>query len=624
MNATIESNNSAKTWLDTNLIPLFSIVAAASAGMVGFSAWSTWNVYRNFQAAITTNFKLQDLSGQIVHLDEVLTMSARMAASTGDIKWEERYLANVPPLDKAIAEVLEIAPQYQENSSQTDGANANLIAMEERAFKLVRQQKLDEALNLLLGQEYQAQKTIYSQGIEKTLANIKESVDNQIQTYGRQLSRSAILAGLSFPLLLVSWVIVLSLIGSYISDRNLAQNSLEEFNQDLEKTIAERTAQLTEQEQLIRQESELLQEDIGQLLEVVSIVEEGDFTVQAPVNDRVTGLIFDTLNRLIEELSKVLAQVLNVTDQFGQRTQQLDEVTNQVSTNAEQEVRAVREVLNLINEVGNSALKSGEQIKVSITSLQNLRTAVEQGQKAGQNLTEGIEVLQKGTDQIVQQMKTLGEFVGLTDQFLQEQNQISSMTQVLAMNASLVAARASEQRDPTQFVVVAREFESIANQVSSLAQRTSSGLVNLEQRSSQIHNVVTSIDTNVQNLGGLVRDFTQGVQQSSNVLSNVQQTAEEAVQAGELVAISSQEIINSARSTTKVMGNIAELAEKTRKLTHKNLKRSQQMAALSNELLTTINFFQLPPIYREQPEVIEEPSTIFSVDSQASTSTSLK
>jgi methyl-accepting chemotaxis protein PixJ len=624
MNATIESNNSAKTWLDTNLISLFSIVAAASAGMVGFSAWSTWNVYRNFQTAITTNFKLQDLSGQIVHLDEVLTMSARMAASTGDIKWEERYLANVPPLDKAITEVLSIAPQYQENSSQTDGANAKLIEMEERAFKLVRQQKLDEALNLLLGQEYQAQKTVYSQGIEKTLANIKESVDSQIQTYGKQLSRSAVLAGLSFPLLLVSWVIVLSLIGSYISDRNLAQKSLEEFNQDLEKTITERTAKLTEQEQLIRQESELLQEDIGQLLEVVSIVEEGDFTVQAPVNDRVTGLIFDTLNRLIEELSKVLAQVLSVTDQFGQRTKQLDEVTNQVSANTEQEVRAVREVLNLINEVENSALKSGEQIKVSITSLQNLRTAVEQGQKAGQNLTEGIEVLQKGTDQIVQQMKTLGEFVGLTDQFLQEQNQISSMTQVLAMNASLVAARASEQRDPTQFVVVAREFESIANQVSSLAQRTSSGLVNLEQRSSQIHNVVTSIDTNVQNLGGLVRDFTQGVQQSSSVLSNVQHTAEEAVQAGELVAISSQEIINSAGSTTKVMGNIAELAEKTRKLTHKNLKRSQQMAALSNELLTTINFFQLPPIYREQPEMIEEPSTIFSVDSQVSTSNSLK
>ena len=582
--------------------------------MVGFSAWNTWRVYQNFQTAVTTNFTLQDLSGQIVYLDEVLTMSARMAASTGDLSWEERYLNNVPPLDKAIEEVLTIAPEYRENASQTDQANAKLIAMEERAFELVRQGQLEEALNLLLGEEYGQQKAIYSQGIEQTLTNIKESVDNQIQAYGRQLSRSAVLAGISFPILIISWAIVLYLIGSYISDRNAAQNALEELNKELEQRIEERTAKLVQQESMIREESRVLQEDIGQILEIVSTVEEGDFTVQAPINDRITGLIFDTLNRLIEELSRVLAQVLNVTDQVSQRTNQLDAVTNQVSINADKEAQSVREVLKLINQVANSALDSGEQIKASIESLQTLKIAVDRGQKASQDLTEGIGVLQQGTDQIVQQMKALGEFVGLTDQFLQEQNQISSMTQVLAMNASLVAARASEQRDPTQFVVVAREFESIANQVSSLAQRTSSGLVNLEQRSSQIHNVVTSIDTNVQNLGGLVKEFTQGVEQSSNALEDVRQTTEEAVKAGDKVAISSREIIDSAKSTTNVMGDIAELAEKTRTLTQKNLRRSQQMATLSGELLKTINFFQLPQSDEEPIELIDDATEIFAFE----------
>ena len=589
-----KKTNSSKKILDNNLIPIFSVIAAASAGMVGFSALSTWNIYQNFQNAIARNFRLQDLSGQIVHLDEVLTMSARMAASTGDIKWEQRYLKHVPPLDDAINGVLSLAPEYQENASQTDEANIKLIEMEERSFELVRQGKPDEALKLLLGKEYQKQKTIYSQGVEKTLVGIKNSVDSQIQTYAKQLSRSATLAGVSFPILVVSWVVVLYLIGSYIRDRNAAQKSLEQ------------------QEQKIRQESQILQEDIGQILDIVSTVEEGDFTVQAPINDRETGLIFDTFNRLVEELSRVLAQVLNVTDQFSQRTIQLDKITNQVSGNADREAESVNEVLKLINQVVNSALNSGEQIKLSIQSLQNLRIAVQQGQKASQDLTEGIGVLQNGTDQIVQQMKALGEFVGLTDQFLQEQSQISSMTQVLAMNASLVAARASEQRDPAQFIVVAREFESIANQVSNLAQRTSSGLVNLEQRSSQIHNVVTSIDTNVQNLGGLVREFTQGVEQSSNALENVNDTAQEAVQAGELVALSSQDIINSAQSTTNVMENIAKLAATTRELTQKNLKRSQQMATLSSELSTTINFFRLSPHIYTMTDI--EPSDLW--DSQ--------
>lgn len=607
----INQPNYSKNAPNSSLIPIFSVVATVSTAMVGISAWSTWNVYQNFQTAITKNFKLQDLSGQIVHLDEVLTMSARMAASTGDLAWEERYLNFVPDLDSAINEVLSIAPEFQENASQTDEANAKLIGMEESAFELVRQGNPEEALNLLLGQEYSSQKAIYSQGIEATLANIQQSVTDQIQIYGKQLSRSAILAGMSFPILVVSWVMVLLLVRSYTRNLSSTQASLEQLNQDLEKRIAERTQQLAAQEQETRRESEILQEDVGQLLDTVSAIEEGDFTVEAPVSDRVTGLVSDTLNRLVEELSRVLAQVFQATDRVSQNTRQLDSVTNQVASYAQQEAQSVRQVLDLTDKVVKSALDSAGQIQASIASLQALQTAVQQGRDSSLTLTKGIGVLQQGTDQIVQQMKTLGEFVGLTDQFLQEQSQISGMTQVLAMNASLVAARASEQKDPAQFVVVAREFESIANQVSSLAQRTSNGLVSLEQRSNQIHNVVTSIDTNVQNLGGLVREFTQGVAQSSQILENVEQTTQDAVQAGQVVAVSSQEIIESAQSTTQVMREIAELAEKTEALTQATLQQSQQMETLSSELLSTIKFFRLPSTHQNTIDITDSQSKIF-------------
>ena len=35
--------------------------------------------------------RLERLQGDILHLDEVLTMSARMSAASGDLQWEERY-----------------------------------------------------------------------------------------------------------------------------------------------------------------------------------------------------------------------------------------------------------------------------------------------------------------------------------------------------------------------------------------------------------------------------------------------------------------------------------------------------------------------------------------------------
>ncbi len=589
-------SNSGQNRFEKSLIPTFSVLAAVSTIMVGISAKNTWNVYQNFQSAISKNFELQDLSGEIVYLDEVLTMSARMAASTGNVDWEQRYLKNVPALDEAISQLVTLAPEHQANSSQTDEANIKLIEMEEKAFELVRQGKSPEALQLLLGQEYSAQKQIYTKGVQATLANIQKSVEDQLSIYGKQLSSSAKLAGVSLAILVFSWILVLMLLRTYTSRLSQIQQSLEQANQGLEERIEERTKELAAKELETRQESEILQDDVGQLLDVVSAIEEGDFTVEAPVSDRVTGLVSDTLNRLISELAEVLSQVFQATNRVNQGTQQLDTVTNQVAGYAQKEAQSVRQILELTDKVMQSALDSSEQIKKAVASLQNLESTVEQGRDSSLQLNNGIGVLQQGTDQIVQQMKTLGEFVGLTDQFLQEQNQISSMTQVLAMNASLVAARASEQKDPNQFVVVAREFESIANQVSSLAQRTSGGLISLEQRSSQIHNVVTSVDANVQNLGGLVREFTQVVEKSSQIFENVQTTTQEATNAGQVVALSSQKIIQSAQSTNEVMGEIADLAEKTEKLTLETLEQSQQMEDLSQNLLSTIGFFRLPSI----------------------------
>ncbi|NJO51208.1 MAG: hypothetical protein HC840_19180 [Leptolyngbyaceae cyanobacterium RM2_2_4] len=214
--------------------------------------------------------------------------------------------------------------------------------------------------------------------------------------------------------------------------------------------------------------------------------------------------------------------------------------------------------------------------------------------------------MQEGTNRIVQQMKTLGEFVGLADQFVQEQSQIASLTQTLALNASLVAARASEQRDPRQFSVVAREFDSIANQVGRLAQQTNEGLVTLEQRSTQIHSVVSIIDANIQNLGGLVRGFTEGVDQSKRVFSNVQVVTDETVNAGEAVTQSSRAIMTAAQSAAQVVRDIAEIATQTAGLSQRTRAQSEEMNLLSSQLLQSIDFFQLPSLTGEKT-MIQKP-----------------
>ncbi len=400
-------------------------------------------------------------------------------------------------------------------------------------------------------------------------------------------------------------------------------NLLDDLSANQRRIQEEATARLAETQERLRlateaqKESEALQVEVGHILDVVSAVEDGDLTVEAEVSDRATGLVADTLNRLIEQLGQTLTQVFTAAEQVSDGSANLEELAKTVAANAELQSQEVANVLKRTEQVEASAESSVAQVKVSNQSLMTVRSTVEAGQSSIESLNQGIGVLQQGTDRIVQRMKTLGEFVGLADQFVQEQNQIASLTQVLSLNATLVAARAAEQRDPRQFLVVAREFEAIAAQVSDLAQQTNDGLNALQQRTSQIHSVVSAIDTEVQGLGSLVSSFTEGVDKSNQVFSSVQTTTGYVVQAGEAVSTSNQEIVKAAQATATAMRGIADLAARTAQLTQNSQSQSEQMEALSKQLLQSIQFFRLPGIAAAEPQGLANADNLTTLDVDA-------
>jgi methyl-accepting chemotaxis protein PixJ len=341
-------------------------------------------------------------------------------------------------------------------------------------------------------------------------------------------------------------------------------------------------------------ESDYTQQEVNHVLDVISEVEDGNLTAQARISDRTIGLVADTFNRLIDQFAQILNQVLDAAHRVSTSAAQQKQLVETVTTNARQQAQAVTHVLQLTEQVEQIAQDSVQKVQTSSESLRDTCKTVAEGQAMIDALTQEITVLQEGADRIMQRMKTLGEFVGLADQFVQDQSQIAFVTQTLALNASLVAARASEQRDPRQFVVVAREFDSIAEQVNKLAQQTNSGLTTIEQRSAQIHRVVSAVDADVQGLAELVRRFNQGVEQSNQVFNQVQAVMTMAVQVGDTVTDSNQDIVAATRSTAQAMRQIAELAVRNTALAQETRVQFEQMDTLSNQLLESLRFFQLP------------------------------
>src|SRR6185436_581889 len=92
-------------------LPVWAIATALISTMLllGWLVWSSVSAQQSAITAMGRGIQTAQVSGTIRRLDEVLTMSAMMAAATGDKKWSERYDAAAPELDAAISDALKLA-----------------------------------------------------------------------------------------------------------------------------------------------------------------------------------------------------------------------------------------------------------------------------------------------------------------------------------------------------------------------------------------------------------------------------------------------------------------------------------------------------------------------------------
>ncbi|MEC9281466.1 MAG: HAMP domain-containing sensor histidine kinase [Bdellovibrionota bacterium] len=150
---------------------------------------------------------INEFRNMITYYDEVLTMSARTAAATGDLKWETRYNEFVPKLDNAINRLNKLIPvDIQEKSTmKTSEANDALISMEMKSFDLVRNGQQAQAQSLLFSDDYDQQKEIYSAGMSELNSDIDSFVTTKFKELRTAQDYRNIFVFLSLIIIFITW-----------------------------------------------------------------------------------------------------------------------------------------------------------------------------------------------------------------------------------------------------------------------------------------------------------------------------------------------------------------------------------------------------------------------------------
>jgi len=224
-----------------DLVPLVivTVVLAFATLLFCVLGWNAWSSYQDQKRIQEYAFPVEKLKGMIIHFDEVLTMSAAMAAATGDPEWENRYREYEPQLRAALEGIIELLPGYltAESAVRTARANNRLVEIENRVFDLVRQDRRKEATALLFGEEYRRQKEVYIKGMEQISSDLCRNIKCELDEGRRHTFFSITSTLVMLPILIVTWIWALRVMRNHIVRRRQAEEDLKKSGLYLDSMV---------------------------------------------------------------------------------------------------------------------------------------------------------------------------------------------------------------------------------------------------------------------------------------------------------------------------------------------------------------------------------------------------
>jgi twitching motility protein PilJ len=347
-------------------------------------------------------------------------------------------------------------------------------------------------------------------------------------------------------------------------------------------TVLDHTLTLMLQSQ---QERDSMQASIMKLLEEVTDVAEGDLTLEAEVTEDATGVIADSFNYMIQQLRGVVARVQETTLQVSASANEVQSTAEHLAQGSTVQATQIVESSAAIDEMTESIQQVSEHAALSATVAEQALANARQGTAAVQNTIQGMSRIRAQVQETAKRIKRLGERSQEIGAIVQLIGDIAERTSILALNASIQAARAGEAG--RAFVVVAEEVERLAERASN-ATRQIASLVNTIQ--SETHEAVIAME-------GSTCEVVQGSQladQAGQALSEIESVSERLADLIQSISHASKQQARSSESLSKAMSEIAAVTQRTAAGTKQATGSINHLAGLADELRHSVSTFKLP------------------------------
>lgn len=424
-------------------------------------------VYANVDKELSKNnedrFNLTYNANRFMNGSAYLTNEVRAYAATGEQEHYDNYWNEINTLknrDQGVAAMQEIGitPEEQGMIDEMSALSNKLVPLEEDAMNNVQENRLQKALDYVYGSEYSSSIAQINSIKEQFLSALDTRTMEEIQTLNLRLMIVRILIYLAMALVAVMQIIVMLVTRRNILHPIIAvRDQMGEIslgNLSAEFLLEADTSEIGMLVASIHETKKELKNYIHDIDSKLAQMAQGKMNLTIDTDYRGEFLpIQNALRQILDSLNLALSRINHTASQVSDESEQMASDAQILSAGAAEQASAIQELSANIQSLSGQVTSTSQD--------------ADKARQASMDSAAQLTACSKKMEQLTSAMSDISEASQKINGIIKTIEDISFQTNILAINASVEAARAGTYG--RGFAVVADEVQSLANKSSVAA-----------------------------------------------------------------------------------------------------------------------------------------------------------
>jgi twitching motility protein PilJ len=362
-------------------------------------------------------------------------------------------------------------------------------------------------------------------------------------------------------------------------NRDETANLVNDFN-----TINGALVESRELQHRVQNENNQVQQNIVDLLKVVSDASDGNLTVRAVTTSGTLGNVADAFNLLLESLEDLIGGVTRQVGESEVAVRSISEVAKRMASGATSQSREVGAARQLVADVARQISEVSSNAQGASNATQHTAVTAQEGEKAVENVIQGMDSLRANVQSGAKKMKNLGDRSMEITSIVGTISRISEQTNMLALNAAIEAARAGEH---------GRGFRVVAEEVRKLAERASNATKDIEKLvkaiTAETNETIRAIEQQTQ----VVEDESRTVGAAGESLRKIRTASDQSAGLVATITTVARQQVEQAQRVERTMESVSAIAADAEQGAASTVITVNNLVRLSDQLRQSISKFRI-------------------------------